>query len=316
MPVEVSDYTTALIDGPWEHQFVSANGSRFHLAIAGQSGAPLVVLVHSFGQFWWAWRKVIEPVAMAGYRVAALDLRGVAASDKPPSGYDIPTRTRDIAAVIRSLGYSHAVVVGHGTGGEAAWAMGALQPSVTAGICGIASPHPARLHTTFLSQLTPYARRAFAFAQVPTLPERRLRDTDALGEIFLAGRRSTDREVTESVFTESVIAKYREVILIPFAAHTSVESLRWIVRSSPRPDGLRYRSALRRPLGLPVLQLQGMLDGFINVDVVSADSAALFRSFRYEQIDDGGHFLPEEQPDFVAATLIEWLSKAYPSILG
>ncbi len=58
------------------------------------SSAPLVVLLHCFPQFWWAWRHQLEALGEAGYRVAAMDLRGTGASDKPPIGYDAPTRTR------------------------------------------------------------------------------------------------------------------------------------------------------------------------------------------------------------------------------
>ena len=82
-----ADFSSVLIDGPWKHELVPANGARFHVAIAGPVDAPgpLVVLLHSFPQFWWAWRFQIEALAAAGHRVAAMDLRGVGASDKPPS---------------------------------------------------------------------------------------------------------------------------------------------------------------------------------------------------------------------------------------
>ncbi|MEK8227509.1 alpha/beta fold hydrolase [Oerskovia sp. M15] len=122
MTTDSSDFSAALVDGPWRHEFVPANGARFHVALTGPesrgsgSGAPLVLLLHSFPQFWWAWRHQLEALGEAGYRVAAMDLRGTGASDKPPIGYDAPTRTRDVAGVVRSLGADRAVVVGHGTG--------------------------------------------------------------------------------------------------------------------------------------------------------------------------------------------------------
>jgi len=362
MPQPATDYSVALIPGPWEHQFIAANGSRFHAALAGPTSGSLVVLLHGFGQFWWAWREVIPALADAGYRVAALDLRGVAASDKPPTGYDIPTRTRDIAAIIRSLGHREATVIGHGTGGEAAWAMGALQPAVTTAIGALACPHPARMHTTFLKGLTPQARRWFALAQLPTLPEHLLRNTDALAQIFASGhpavscsgrlssgslepRPSKPPEVARTTprrssavpvgrviafrrgeaqlyrdhgetaaqatpFLPEVLDKYREVIRIPFAAHTTVEAMRWLVRSAPRPDGLRYRSALRRPLTIPALQIQGMDDGLIRPEVANVDSAALFRNLTYHQIEGAGHYLLEEQPNLIATQILTWLTQA------
>ena len=42
-----------------------------------------MLLLHGFPQCWWTWRKVIEPLADAGHRVAALDLRGFGGSDRP-----------------------------------------------------------------------------------------------------------------------------------------------------------------------------------------------------------------------------------------
>ncbi|NEB06598.1 alpha/beta hydrolase, partial [Streptomyces sp. SID13726] len=70
MTPDPSDFTSALPDGPWRHELVPANGARFHVALAGPEdrgvrdpGPPLVVLLHSFPQFWWAWRHQIEPLA-------------------------------------------------------------------------------------------------------------------------------------------------------------------------------------------------------------------------------------------------------------
>jgi len=298
------DYTAALVAGPWEHQFIAANGCRFHVALAGDKKAPLVVLLHDFGQFWWSFRYVLPLLAAAGYRVAALDLRGVAASDKPPHGYDIPTRTRDVAAVIRSLGAVAAVVVGHGTGGEVAWAMGALQPAVTAGVAAFGCPHPARLHHGFLKTLTTTGRRLFAFAQLPTLPEKRLLHTGLLAAIFDIG--------AAIPLPDDAKAQYLEVLKIPFAAHNSVEALRWLARSAPRPDGHRYRLALQRPLDIAALQLHGAADGLVAADEVFADALALCRNLTTELLDGIGHYLPEEAPAETAAALLAWLARAAP----
>ena len=100
------DSATLLIDGPWEHRFVAANGARFHVALAGpdERDAPLVVLLHGVPEFWWAWRHQLPALADAGYRVAAMDVRGTGGSDKPPVGYDVPTLAADVAGVIQSLG--------------------------------------------------------------------------------------------------------------------------------------------------------------------------------------------------------------------
>ena len=96
------DASMALIEGPWEHRFVAANGARFHVAEQGEG--PVVLLLHGFPQFWWAWRHQMQALADAGYRACAMDLRGYGASDKPPRGYDTRTSATDVASVLRSLG--------------------------------------------------------------------------------------------------------------------------------------------------------------------------------------------------------------------
>ena len=85
----------------------------------------------------------MSALAAAGYRVAAMDLRGYGASDKPPRGYDTLTLAADVASVIRSLGEPDAAVVGHGWGGWIAWSMPALQPAVTRAVGAAVDAAPA-----------------------------------------------------------------------------------------------------------------------------------------------------------------------------
>src|SRR5699024_7277041 len=131
----------------WEHRMIPANGTRIHAAVAGpdHGEAPLVVLLHAYPQCWFAWRHQLVQLSQSGYRVAALDLRGYGASDKPPGRYDIPVLADDVAAVIRSLGAHRATVAGHGLGGQVAWALPSRNPEVVEAIAVLAAPHPARL---------------------------------------------------------------------------------------------------------------------------------------------------------------------------
>src|SRR5690606_27489490 len=187
------------------------------------------------------------------------------------------------------------------TGGSLAWSMAALQPAVTAGVAAFSAPHPARLHTSARRLLTPAAARQLAFYQVPTLPERALVRGDLVAEVLATG--------AATPFAPDVVDTYRTVMRIPFAAHTAMESLRWAVRSTPRPDGRRYLAALRRPVDVPALQVHAGRDGLLRRDLADADGAALARDFRFEVIDDAGHFLPEEAPDAVTDLLLDWLPR-------
>ena len=72
---------------------------RLHYVEAGEG--PLIVLLHGFPEFWYGWRLQIQPLAAAGFRVVAPDMRGYNLSSKPDgvAAYD----TDQLAADIRDL---------------------------------------------------------------------------------------------------------------------------------------------------------------------------------------------------------------------
>jgi len=77
-----------------------------------------VVLLHGAPQTRYEWRKVMMPLAAAGYRVIMPDYRGAGASDKPRDGYDKWTMAGDIHSLVReTLGVTEPVsLVGHDLG--------------------------------------------------------------------------------------------------------------------------------------------------------------------------------------------------------
>ncbi len=66
----VPDSSVVMVDGPWSHREVSANGMRFHAAEMGNTSqanhAPLVILLHGFPQFWWSMRHQLQDIRLLG----------------------------------------------------------------------------------------------------------------------------------------------------------------------------------------------------------------------------------------------------------
>lgn len=283
--------------GPWAHQMLTANGSQFHAVLSGEPGAPLVVLLHSFPQFWWAWRHQIPALAEAGYRVVALDLRGCGASDKSPRDIATPLSCFDVAGVVSALGYRDATVVGHGIGALVALSMTAFAPEVTTAVAALSAPHPLSLRRRRL----PLATLAWLqFVQLPWFPEHAL--TAGEGVLAFLTRWSANRE---PVVSQAPL--YAAAMRLPFAAHCAMEHLRWQVRSSARNDGRVYGARLRAAPSVPTLTLHGAQDRLLPPATYAPDARFLPERYR-RTIPGAGHFLPEEAPGEVTAALVEFLA--------
>jgi pimeloyl-ACP methyl ester carboxylesterase len=280
---------------------VAANAARFHVAVAGDG--PLVLLLHGFPEFWWAWRHQLPALAARGYRAAAMDLRGYGASDKPPRGYDPFTLSADVAGVIRSLGERDAVVVGHGWGGLVAWSAAVVHPRQVRRLVAVSVPHPRRLRSAALRDVRQLraGRHVLGF-QLPLLPERRLVADGGIEVLRLlhawAGPGWPDPEAA---------SRYCEAIRIPGVAHSAMEGYRWAVRSLPRPDGLRYARRMRSPVTVPTLQLQGELDGPTTTRSATGSGRYVEADYRWRQLPGVGHFPHEEDPDAFNRVLLDWL---------
>ena len=295
--------TSVLLPGPWAHRDVSANGVRLHAAEAGDG--PLVLLLHGFPQFWWTWRAQLTALAAAGFRAVAPDLRGYGASDKPPRGYDLPTLSADIAALVRALGEREAVVVGHDWGGLLAWTTAVLHPRTVRRLVVLSMAHPRQLRAGIAD---PHQRRALRYAlpfQLPRVPERRLTraDDDPVAELL---RNWAGPQWQQTSDFADAVDRYRAAARIPQAAYGAMEYYRWAGRSQLRPDGLRFARRMAAPITAPTLQLHGALDPYVLPSTADGSGRYVAGAYDWRVLPGAGHFLPEEAPDDVTRAITEW----------
>ncbi|WP_408993277.1 alpha/beta fold hydrolase [Streptomyces sp. 1268] len=113
-------------------EFISVPGGT--LAYEADGEGPLVVLAHGMGDSRAAYRFVQPRLVAAGYRVAAVDLRGCGESSAQWPSYSRTDIAGDLLAVIRHLGGGPAVLVGHSISGGAATIAAAQDPGLVRGI--------------------------------------------------------------------------------------------------------------------------------------------------------------------------------------
>jgi len=129
------------------HGTVSANGVRIHLVEEGQG--PLVLLVHGFPESWYSWRHQLPALAGAGFRVAAIDVRGYGRSSQPSAieEYRMVKHVADNVGVVEALGEQRAVIVGHDWGAPIAWSSCLLRPDVFDALVLLSVPYAPRSST-------------------------------------------------------------------------------------------------------------------------------------------------------------------------
>jgi len=90
----------------------------FELAYVDEGAGPALLLAHGWPETKRIWWRNIGPLAAAGFRVIAPDLRGFGDSGVAPDGFeDVPSHSRDLAALLDELGVATCVPVGGDLGG-------------------------------------------------------------------------------------------------------------------------------------------------------------------------------------------------------
>ncbi|KAF8889668.1 alpha/beta hydrolase fold protein [Infundibulicybe gibba] len=115
--------------------------------------APLLILLHGFPELAYSWRKIIAPLAAAGYHVVAPDQRGYGrtrsadpahagpvAYDDDLTPYAMPHLAGDIVALVHALGYTTAVAIGHDFGASLAGSCALVRPDIFRAVVMMSAP--------------------------------------------------------------------------------------------------------------------------------------------------------------------------------
>jgi len=124
-----------------EHAYATVNGVRLHFVEHGTG--PLMLFVHGFPEFWYAWKNQLEEFGR-DHRAVALDMRGYNLSEKPADvkAYRAKHLVEDLRQLIDHLGGRPCVVVAHDWGGALAWNLAIQHLDYVSRLVIVNAPHP------------------------------------------------------------------------------------------------------------------------------------------------------------------------------
>jgi pimeloyl-ACP methyl ester carboxylesterase len=282
-------------DVTFTHHMASVNGIQMHYVMGGQ-GDP-VVLLHGWPETWYAWHKVMPALAQ-NYTVIAPDLRGLGDSSKPPTGYDGITVAEDIHQLVTQLGFNTISLVGHDIGTWVAYPYAAEHPTEVEKLVIMEVPPPG-----FWPPPVPLPWW-FSFHQTPDVPESLVqgKEVEYLSWFYY------NLAYNPSAITQDAINEYVSHYSAPGGMRAGFE----YYRAFPE-DAMQNQNYSKTKLPMPVLALGGgylpVLGGNISMPSIIYGMQQLAENVQGIKVPNSGHFIPEEQPQFVINQLSNFFGR-------
>ncbi|MBI1817513.1 MAG: alpha/beta hydrolase [Deltaproteobacteria bacterium] len=284
-----------------QHQFVAANGLRFHVASCG-TGDRLALCLHGFPECWYSWRHQLPLLARLGYRAWAPDLRGYGESDRPlhREDYAVERLLDDVAGLIDAAQARSTIILAHDWGAIIAWyfALRQLRPLDRLVIMNV--PHPAVMDRAIRRPRQMLRSWYVLLFQIPRLPEAllRARNHRAIGDAF------RNSAVDKSRFPDDVLRVYRDHAARPGALTAMMNYYRALVRGG---GAERQRQLGYPPIEIPTLMIWGERDVALGKETTyGTDAFVPNLTLRY--LPNVSHWVQQEAPETVNAMLEAWLS--------
>ncbi len=261
---------------------------RLSVTLAGEG--PLVVLLHGFPECSLTWRHVVPRLASAGFSVAAPDLRGYRASDRPLDldAYALDRLVGDVAGLARTLGRDRIHLVGHDWGGTLAFATAERHPELVERLVVIDGAHP-ELYRTGMWRGAQLLRSWYVlFFQLPFFPERLVRSRFYLERVM--------RRAAPSAFPDEVMDQYVAAMRADGAAKAAISYYR---------AAARFGLAAPGKIACPTRVLWGDHDEALGRELLDGlDRYA--PGVTVKHFPGASHWLQEERPDEVCRELIDF----------
>jgi pimeloyl-ACP methyl ester carboxylesterase len=305
--------------------------NHLHIRYAEAGSGPLVLFCHGWPESWYSWRHQLAAVSAAGFRCVAPDMRGYGGTQAPEpiEHYTLHHLVGDMAELVKALGETRAVIVGHDWGAPVAWHAALWRPDLFTAVCGMSVPYTPPGYIDILSALEKLDIKDFylQYFQKPGVAEAELQQDirGALRRLYYTasgdlaekgkgfGRLPTGSLLGNTVDPAELPRWLSEADLDYYTAEFSRAGFR---------GGLNWYRNLRRnwelggswrgqPVRVPSLFIAGSKDGVLRFPAAQSQLDAFPKTLpglRGSHILDGaGHWVQQERPDEVNRLLIAFL---------
>jgi pimeloyl-ACP methyl ester carboxylesterase len=258
-----------------------------------------VLLVHGWPQHWYMWRHLLGPLADAGYRAIAPDLRGFGWSEHPPDeDFRKETLVDDLIALCDELALPRVAYVGHDWGCWAGWLLCLRRPDLVERAVLMSAPPPFPPDRIDLAALGRIGRLWYQLPISLPLPAR------AKAPYFRALGRTSGADPADFAAFDAALSQPAQV----------------------RASTLLYRQFQLRELGpliarryagrrsaVPIRFMIGERD-LLLYEGLAEQPAPHCDDYSGEVLPGIAHFVPEEAPDLVRERLLSFLPEAQGSV--
>lgn len=271
-------FNLASFNRTFRQGMVPVNGASLHYVIGGTG--PALLLLHGWPETWWAWHDVMPDLAKT-HTVIALDLPGLGQSTIPNGGFDAESTALRVREAVHALGYDQIEILAHDVGSLVAYPYARDFPSEVTRMAVLETPlngfglegaYGLSFHFLLNASPKPIPEKIIDNADVPTY----------LGMLF-----------NEAQHPEAIDQQYY------FRAYSSpaVRSAGYDYYRAFAQNAANNQANAAKRLNMPVLAMGAQ---YVFGAAVAASFEQVANDVRQVIAPDSGHFIPEENPAFLA----------------
>lgn len=268
---------------------VDVGGLGFDVTSRLPDGAPAepVIMLHGFPESAASWSAVGDRLAERGYASYALDQRGYSPRARPSaiSQYRLGRLVGDVVGLCDALGLVQVHLAGHDWGAIVAWAVAAAHPDRVKTLTALSVPHPSAFAWARENDPDQRERSGYMdFFSIPDEPERALLADDCVALRLGFG----------DVVPSDVIEQHLRLLSAPGAMTAALNWYRAMASDTEEVAAVTVPTTFVWSSGdIAITRAGAQRCG----DYVSGP-------YRYIEIPDGTHWIPEEFPELVAEAIV------------